>query len=124
GDERTRRRHGHTPAGWRVLHTVVDEIDQRLAEPNRYREDDRLAGQLGQQLDVLRLGSRLHHPERVADDRYEVDGLARRVETRLDLADVEQAGDEIGHVLGRVADVLTALGVARGARAGPPHRTP
>src|SRR4030095_12399937 len=34
GDERAHRRDGHTPASRRVLDAVIDEIDQRLTEPN------------------------------------------------------------------------------------------
>jgi hypothetical protein len=55
-----------------------------------------------------RRGQRLHH---VRDQRNHVDGLAGPLEAGLDLAEVQEVGHELRHVLRAAHDALAPLAV-------------
>ncbi len=99
------------PPSRRVLDRVADQVRQYLLQAGAHAPDRRRGRRLDPDHDALGFrggGERLHH---VRDQGHQVDGLARSLETGLDLAEVEEVGHELGHMLRAAQDALASIAV-------------
>ena len=109
----------HRAAGTRVLHGIAPEIEQRLLDPTGVRRHGHVLGHLDGDRDIPSLGLRLKRRHHVGHERVEIHLLGRELEARFDLPEIEQVGDQLRHVVGRLHDALAPCGKARIGGPGP-----
>ena len=110
------RAHGdaHVTTVWRVLDRVGDEVPAQLARTAGGGHHENFVRKLELHVDPLGLGLQGELLDRLLDRRHDVQRLHVGIESGLDLSEIEQVGDQLGHEPGGLQDCLAALALAAG----------